>query len=45
LRAREHGTYGVCEACGRQIPTERLQARPEATMCLECQGRLETRAV
>ena len=36
-RARETGTYGVCQRCGRQIPPERLAARPEATLCLDCQ--------
>jgi DnaK suppressor protein len=44
LRAREKGTYGVCEQCGRQISQERLQARPEATLCVECQRRIETGA-
>ena len=42
LRAREQGTYGTCEECGRQIAPERLAARPEATLCLECQQRRET---
>jgi RNA polymerase-binding transcription factor DksA len=41
LRARENGTYGVCVSCGRPIPSERLQARPEATHCLACQQRTE----
>ena len=41
LRAREAGTYGTCQECGRQIPPERLAARPEATLCVECQRRLE----
>jgi phage/conjugal plasmid C-4 type zinc finger TraR family protein len=43
VRARERGSYGVCEECGQQIPAERLQARPEATLCVECQRQLETR--
>ncbi len=34
---REAGTYGVCEDCGKQIPPERLAARPEATLCIDCQ--------
>jgi RNA polymerase-binding transcription factor DksA len=42
MRARERGTYGKCQECGRTIPPERLQARPEATLCVECQQRLET---
>jgi RNA polymerase-binding protein DksA len=41
LRARQAGTYGVCQECGQPIPEERLQARPEATLCVECQRRRE----
>ncbi len=41
LRARERGTYGTCQECGQPIPAERLAARPEATLCVECQRRLE----
>jgi phage/conjugal plasmid C-4 type zinc finger TraR family protein len=37
MRARERGTYGRCEDCGQQIPAERLAARPEATLCVDCQ--------
>jgi RNA polymerase-binding transcription factor DksA len=37
LRARERGTYGMCQDCGRRIPAERLAARPEATLCVDCQ--------
>src|ERR1043166_9111568 len=28
LRKVDEGTYGVCEACGKPIPTERLEAVP-----------------
>ncbi len=42
LHAREIGTYGMCASCGRPIPSERLQARPEATQCVDCQRRTET---
>jgi DnaK suppressor protein len=28
------GTYGRCEACGREIPSARLEVRPEARLCL-----------
>jgi len=45
IRARENGTYGTCQECGKHIPDERLQACPEATLCVDCQRRLETRAV
>jgi DnaK suppressor protein len=30
------GTYGTCEECGRAISPERLEARPEATLCIDC---------
>jgi len=35
----EEGSYGVCELCGHQIPTERLLARPEARLCVPCSVR------
>jgi RNA polymerase-binding transcription factor DksA len=31
----DEGTYGVCERCGRPIGSERLDAIPETTLCLE----------
>lgn len=40
----EHGTYGRCEACGRRIGAERLQARPAARFCLEDQRAAEREA-
>jgi DnaK suppressor protein len=33
------GKYGVCEDCGERIAAERLEFRPEATRCVDCQGR------
>lgn len=42
MRARERGTYGICQECQTTIPAERLKARPEATLCVKCQRRLET---
>ena len=41
-RRRDAGTYGICENCGRQISKERLEARPEATLCIDCQRQRET---
>jgi RNA polymerase-binding transcription factor DksA len=35
------GTYGTCQACGRQIDADRLAAVPEAVRCLDCQRRFE----
>jgi DnaK suppressor protein len=42
LHARQTGMYGVCANCGQAIPSERLEARPEATLCVDCQRRTET---
>jgi RNA polymerase-binding transcription factor DksA len=35
------GTYGKCEACGKEIPQARLEARPAARFCLEDQKLVE----
>lgn len=35
--------YGLCEECGGDIGFSRLQARPEARLCIACQTRLEKR--
>ncbi len=32
------GTYGLCDACGRAIDPERLQALPHAILCLACKA-------
>ena len=37
------GTYGRCVECGRELPDERLDARPEAERCVDCQQRAEAR--
>ena len=37
------GTYGRCERCGQEIPEERLEAVPYATLCVTCK-QLEERA-
>lgn len=28
--------FGVCEQCGRPIAAARLEARPEARLCIDC---------
>lgn len=33
------GAYGVCSNCGNPIPPERLEARPESTLCVTCKSR------
>ncbi len=37
----EKGTYGTCDACRGNIKVARLKALPWATLCLECQSRME----
>lgn len=36
LRKIDDGTYGKCESCGQEIPIERLEAVPAATLCVSC---------
>ncbi|WP_223467529.1 TraR/DksA family transcriptional regulator [Massilia soli] len=38
------GSYGECEECGNPIGFSRLQARPDARLCITCQTRAEKRA-
>jgi DnaK suppressor protein len=37
----ERGTYGICDACGRVIPEERLRVMPFARYCREDQEKQE----
>ena len=36
LHCLSDGQYGVCEACGREIAAERINALPSATNCGDC---------
>lgn len=36
LERIENGTYGACVRCGTDIAPGRLEARPEAALCIEC---------
>jgi DnaK suppressor protein len=36
LRDLENGDYGYCESCGVEIGIRRLEARPTATLCIDC---------
>ena len=36
LSAIESGDYGFCEVCGIEIGIRRLEARPTATLCIDC---------
>jgi DnaK suppressor protein len=41
LRRLEEGTYGMCARCQDAIPEARLEAMPEAELCLSCKEREE----
>ena len=36
LRNIDKNDYGYCEACGVEIGAKRLEARPTATLCIDC---------
>lgn len=36
LERIENGTYGECVRCGGEISSARLEARPEAALCIHC---------
>ncbi|MFN2544653.1 MAG: TraR/DksA C4-type zinc finger protein [Actinomycetota bacterium] len=40
----DEGTFGTCEACGRKIPEQRLQAIPAARFCIKDQASAEREA-
>jgi DnaK suppressor protein len=37
----EDGTYGICVNCGQEIPRERLEANPWASLCIDCKRKAE----
>ena len=36
LASLDTGEYGFCESCGIDIGLRRLEARPTATLCIDC---------
>ena len=36
LHKFEDGTYGLCDSCGQPIDPARLEALPQASLCLSC---------
>jgi RNA polymerase-binding protein DksA len=42
LKRLDEGTYGTCQACGRDIGDERLEAVPATRFCIEHQSDVET---
>lgn len=39
LQKFEDGTYGLCDSCGKPIAPERLEALPQAGLCVECKAK------
>ena len=39
LEKYEAGTYGLCDSCGQPIEPARLEALPQASLCLGCKAR------
>ncbi len=38
LKKLDEGTYGLCDMCGKTIDPLRLEALPQATLCLICRA-------
>jgi DnaK suppressor protein len=38
LHKFEEGTYGKCDSCGQDIDPARLEALPQASLCLNCKA-------
>jgi DnaK suppressor protein len=45
LNKIEDGTYGLCEECEGEIPFERLEALPFATLCVACKRKQELKQI
>lgn len=43
LNRIENGEYGYCDSCGVEIGYLRLEARPTATLCIDCKTLEEMR--
>ena len=43
LRRLDNHEYGYCESCGVEIGVRRLEARPTATLCIDCKTLQEVR--
>lgn len=39
LHHLDAGDYGFCQVCGARIGEERLEAKPDALLCVECRER------
>ena len=43
LHKLEDGTYGLCDNCGQRINRDRLEALPQANLCMNCKALQEKR--
>ncbi len=41
IQKTEDGSYGICEVCGEEITEDRLEVRPETTLCISCKEEQE----
>jgi len=39
LHKFDRGTYGLCDNCGQPIDPARLEALPQASLCLSCKAK------
>ena len=39
LHKFDQGTYGLCDNCGQPIAPARLEALPQASLCLSCKAK------
>ena len=39
LQKLDAGTYGLCDVCGKSISPERLEALPQASVCVDCKAK------
>jgi RNA polymerase-binding protein DksA len=44
LEKIKKGTYGFCDNCGQPIDPERLEALPQASLCMKCKALLAKNA-
>jgi len=45
LKKISEGTYGSCEICHKDIDRERLELRPYARLCIECENNMEQKVM
>ena len=38
LQKSKEGTYGLCDSCGQPIDPERMEALPQASLCMNCKA-------